>query len=139
MSDDLDRSALALLDRADELAPVMSVEPDAVIARGRRKVRGRRTSAAAGVGSLALVGALWLGGPLNPFAPTGPTPAPAPAAVSWQDGVDVELFDNSPNAVHEPDRTHWVGELRSGARVPGVRRPHATRPERQSWSTWLES
>lgn len=117
MSDDLDRSAQALLDRADELAPVMSVEPDAVIARGRRKVRGRRTSAAAGVGSLALVGALWLGGPLNPFAATGD---PTPASVSWQDGVAVDLFDNEPNPVHEADRVHWAGELRSaeGAAFP---------------------
>lgn len=110
MSDDLDRSALALLDRADELAPVMSVEPDAVIARGRRKVHRRRTSAAAGVGSLALVGALWLGGPLNPFAATGD---PVPASVSWQDGVAADLFDNAPNPVHEADRVHWTGELRS--------------------------
>lgn len=116
MSDDLDRSA-ALLDRADELAPVMVVEPDAVIARGRRKVHRRRTSAAAGVGSLALVGALWLGGPLNPFASTGD---PVPASVSWQDGVAVELFDNEPNPVHEADRIHWAGELRSaeGAAFP---------------------
>lgn len=102
-----------LLDHADHLAPVMVLDPDSVVEAGRRKVRRRRVSAT-GVGALALAGALWLGGPLNPFAPTGPTPAPAPAAVSWQDGVDVELFDNSPNAVHEPDRTHWVGELRSG-------------------------
>ncbi|GGK81435.1 hypothetical protein [Ornithinimicrobium pekingense] len=117
MSDDLDRSALVLLDRADELAPVMSVEPDAVIARGRRKVHRRRTSAAAGVGSLALVGALWLGGPLNPFAATGD---PVPASVSWQDGVAVDLFDNEPNPVHEADRVHWTGELRSaeGAAFP---------------------
>lgn len=110
MSDTFDRSALDLLDRADELAPVMSVAPDAVIARGRRKVHRRRTSAAAGVGSLALGGALWLGGPLNPFADTGD---PVPASVSWQDGVAVELFDNAPNPLHEADRVHWTGELRS--------------------------
>lgn len=102
-----------LLDHADRLAPVMVLDPDSVVESGRRKVRRRRVSATS-VGALALAGALWLGGPLNPLAPTGPTPAPAPAAVSWQDGVDVPLFDTSPNAVHEPDRTHWVGELRSG-------------------------
>ena len=27
-----------------------------------------------------------------------------------------------------------MGEVRSGAFVPGVRRPHATRPLKQSWS-----
>lgn len=114
MSEYLDNSALDLLDRADELAPAMSVDPGAVIAAGRRKLHRRRLSAATGVGAVALVGALWLGGPLNPFAPTGLTGDPVPAAaVSWQEGVDVELFDNSPNPVHEADRTAWTGQLRS--------------------------
>jgi predicted RNA-binding protein with TRAM domain len=114
MSEYLDNLALDLLDRADELAPAMSVDPGAVIAAGRRKVRHRQASAATGMGALALVGALWLGGPLNPFAPTGLTGDPVPAAaVSWQEGVDVELFDNAPNPVHEADRTAWAGQLRS--------------------------
>ncbi|SOC57095.1 hypothetical protein [Ornithinimicrobium cerasi] len=121
MSEHHDNSALDLLDRADELAPAMSVDPGAVIAAGRRKVRHRQASAATGMGALALVGALWLGGPLNPFAPTGLTGDPVPAAaVSWQEGVDVELFDNAPNPVHEADRTAWTGQLRSdeGAAFP---------------------
>lgn len=113
-TDPHDTSVLGLLDRADELAPAMAVEPDAVVGAGRRKIRRRRVSAATGVGAMALVGTLWLGGPLNPFAPGEPAGAPAPAAVSWQDGVEVSLFDNSPNPVHEADRTHWVGTLRSG-------------------------
>lgn len=114
MSDRFDSSALDLIDRADDFAPTMSVEPDAVIAAGRRKARRRRTSAAGGVGALALVGALWLGGPLNPLAPDGLTGAPVPASISWQEGVDAELFDNVPHPVHEVDRTHWTGHLRSG-------------------------
>lgn len=99
-----------LLDHADRLAPVMVVDPDAVVEAGRRKVRRRRGSAA-GAGALALAGALWLGGPLNPFAATDP---PAPATVSWEEGVDVDLFDTSRTPVHEPGRTRWTGQLRSG-------------------------
>ncbi|GAA4884564.1 hypothetical protein [Serinicoccus chungangensis] len=114
MSENFDNSALDLLDRADELAPAMAVDPGTVIAAGRRKVRHRQASVATGVGAVALVGALWLGGPINPFAPTHLMSDPVPAAtVSWQDGVDVELFDNSPNPVHEADRTAWTGQLRS--------------------------
>lgn len=109
MSDRHDPTVLDLLERADTLAPTMSVEPDAVIAAGRRKVRRRRGSAA-GVGALALAGALWLGTPLNPLAPTD---APAPASISWQEGVDAVLFDNGPHP-SEQGRTHWTGQLRSG-------------------------
>lgn len=63
---------------------------------------------------MALVGALWLGGPLNPFAPTDLTGDMVPASISWQEGVEVHLFDSSPNSVHEAGRTHWTGQLRSG-------------------------
>ena len=114
MSEPLDNSGLDLLDRADELAPAMSVDPGAVLATGRRTVRRRNVSAATGVGAMALVGALWLGGPLNPFAPTELSGDVMPASVSWQEGVEVHLFDNSPNPVHEADRVHWSGQLRSG-------------------------
>ncbi|WP_131105261.1 hypothetical protein [Ornithinimicrobium sufpigmenti] len=115
MSEPLDNSVLDLLDRADELAPAMSVDPGAVLAVGRRRrVRRRGVSAATGVGAMALVGALWLGGPLNPFAPTDLTGDMVPASISWQEGVEVHLFDNSPNPVHEAGRTHWTGTLRSG-------------------------
>lgn len=112
--DTSDTSVRSLLDRADELAPPMVVEPDAVIGAGRRTRRRRRTSAATGLGAMALVGALWLGGPLSPSGSGGPTPAPAPAAIGWEQGLEEQLFDNSPHPVHEPERTHWVAELRSG-------------------------
>lgn len=113
MSDRHDH-ALDLIDRAGDLAPSMSVEPEAVLAAGRRKVRRRRMSSATGVGAMALVGALWLGGPLNPFAPSGPTGAPAPAAIGWQQGLEERLFEISPDPVHESGRVRWVAQLRSG-------------------------
>lgn len=105
-------AVIDLLDRAGHVAPTMSVEPEVVIGAGRRRVRRRRGSVVGSVGVLTLAGALWLGGPLNPFAPTDP---PVPAVVAWQGGVDVELFDTSPHPVHEADRTHWIGQLRSDA------------------------
>lgn len=102
--------ALGLLDRASELSPQMTIRPEAVIAAGRRKVRRRRASAiGTGAVALAMAGALWVGGPLDAF--TDPEPA-APAAISWHNGVDVDLFDNQPHA-SEGDRPHWTGELRS--------------------------
>lgn len=102
---------LGLLDRAGELSPQMAVQPEAVIAAGRRKVRRRRTSAVgAGALAFALAGGLWIGSPLSPF--TDPDTL-APAAISWHNGVDIDLFDNQPNPTHEPGRTHWTGELRS--------------------------
>ncbi|WP_256838567.1 hypothetical protein [Ornithinimicrobium faecis] len=102
--------ALGLLDRAGELSPQMSVTPEAVIAAGRHKVRRRRTSAVgAGAVALAMAGALWVGGPLDQFTDSETM---APAAISWHNGVDVNLFDNQPHPT-EAGRTHWTGELRS--------------------------
>ncbi|WP_109470974.1 hypothetical protein [Ornithinimicrobium cavernae] len=104
-------SATELFDRAAELAPAMSVDPDAVITVGRRRVRRRRLSAfGAGSVALAMAGALWFGGPLDPFSDPD---ALQPAGITWQDGVEVDLFDNQPHS-SELGRQHWSGELRSG-------------------------
>lgn len=110
-----DQSVLALLERADEQAPSMSVHPEAIVATGRRKVR-RSRGAAVGVGALALAGGLWLG---NGLLPGTPADTPAPATIAWQDGVDVPLFDNSPHS-SEVGRVHWTGQLRS---APGSSHP----------------
>ena len=101
---------LGLLDRAGELSPLMAVRPEAVIVAGRQKVRRRRASAVgAGTVVLAMAGALWIGGPLDPFTDSQTL---APAAISWHDGVNVDLFDNQPHP-SEVGRSHWTGELRS--------------------------
>lgn len=109
-TDHEEAGTLGLLDRAGELSPQMSVTPEAVIAAGRHKVRRRRTSAiGAGAVALAMAGALWVGGPLDQFTDSETM---APAAISWHNGVDVNLFDNQPHPT-EAGRTHWTGELRS--------------------------
>ncbi|MCK0113052.1 hypothetical protein MWU75_12955 [Ornithinimicrobium sp. F0845] len=116
MSDQLDNSAepeqwapVDLLERADQLSPQMSLDPGAVLAAGRQKVR-RRRALAGGVGALALAGAVGLGGVLDPFTTDAPM---VPAAVDWAQGLSVEVLDNQPHP-SEVGRTHWQGELRSG-------------------------
>src|SRR5699024_8501518 len=98
---------LMLLDRADELAPTMSVDPGSVLAAGRRRVRRRRATTA-GVGALFLAGALWVGSGLLPTSDE----ALLPATVDWSDGQSVQVLDNAPHP-SEVGRIHWQGELRS--------------------------
>lgn len=101
-------AATDLLDRVAALSPTTALEPEDVIALGRRKVRRRRGSAL-GLGALTLSGVLWAGAALVPSAPEESLLQPA---VSWEEGRQVQLFDNEPHP-SEVGRTHWSGELRS--------------------------
>lgn len=103
-----DERAVGLLDRAADLSPLMTIDPDAVLTAGRRKVRRRRASAlGAGTAALALAGGLWVAGP---FAPLSDTSSIAPAAVNWEGGHEAAFLDNQPHSA-EAGRAHWEGTL----------------------------